>query len=144
VRVSAIRTALNARRSAERDRPRPELEIEVEIGTALPTDPELALLKAKYAGVVQGALEETLKSLDTDRRNVLRMHYFDDLSIDEIGLAYGVHRSTAARWIAQAREGIVDETKRRLRERIATSPSEISAILELVQSRLDVSLRTLL
>jgi RNA polymerase sigma-70 factor, ECF subfamily len=57
---------------------------------------------------------------------------------------HDVHRSTAARWIAEAREAIVDDTKSLLQARLGSTPSEIQSILTLVKSRLDVSFRRLL
>jgi RNA polymerase sigma-70 factor (ECF subfamily) len=141
LRVAAIRTGLNARRGRARaDAPTAELG-ETE---AAPGHPEVDLLRARYAGAVQHALEVTVRALPVDQRNVLRMHYLDDLSIDRVAAVYGVHRSTAARWIADAREAILAETMRRLGEELAATGSEIRSIVALVQSQLDMSLRALL
>jgi RNA polymerase sigma-70 factor (ECF subfamily) len=138
VRVAAIRLAMNATRDEERASDR---------GRTLAVDErdaELDLLKARYAPEVQLAFEATLRALTTDQRNVLRMHYVDGLTMDEIGAAYDASRSTAARWIADARQMILDDTRRRLREAFAGTDSEIESLIRLVQSQLEMSLQLLL
>jgi RNA polymerase sigma-70 factor, ECF subfamily len=108
------------------------------------TDPEIDLLKARYADDVKAALESTLADLPRDARNILRMHYLDELSIDQNASLHDVHRSTAARWIAEARRSILLETKRRLRARLRLTTSEASSLFALGRSELHVSLRALL
>ena len=46
----------------------------------------------------------------------------------------------AARWLASARQKIVEETMRRLRERLGQSAPNAQSLLSLVKSQLDVSL----
>jgi RNA polymerase sigma-70 factor (ECF subfamily) len=72
------------------------------------------------------------------------MHYLDDLSIDRIAAVHGVHRSTAARWIAEARQAIVEDTKLRVAAELGARQSEIGSIVALVQSQLAMSMRSLL
>jgi RNA polymerase sigma-70 factor (ECF subfamily) len=141
VRVAAIRIALNEKRGEGRA----AAHHSPTNVAALPgaADPELDFLKSRYADEVTAALEASIRSLTVDQRNVLRMHYLDGLSIDAIAPTYRVHRSTAARWIADARASILMETQRILREQLNASPSELRSILVLVQSRLDLSIRRL-
>jgi RNA polymerase sigma-70 factor (ECF subfamily) len=143
VRVAAIRTALNLRREKTRADRRDEEAGDSEM---LPPvrDPELEYLRARYAHEVKEVFATVLEALTADQRNVLRMHYLDGLTLDEIGVAYGVHRATAARWIQQAREAILDLTRKRLNERLRVSPSELESVLALVQTGLVSSLRRLL
>ncbi len=53
---------------------------------------------------------------------------------------YRVSRSAAGRLVADARETLLDETKRRLRERLSLTPSELESLLGELQSDLQVSL----
>jgi RNA polymerase sigma-70 factor (ECF subfamily) len=69
------------------------------------------------------------------------MHYLDGATIDEIAAVYEVHRSSAARWIAESRAAILEHTRRLLQERLKGTASEIESILRLVDSRLDISAR---
>jgi len=71
---------------------------------------------------------------------VLRLHLLDGLNIDRIGQLHDVHRATAARWLASAREALAKDTQRILQARLQVSRSEFESLLRLVRSDLDVSL----
>jgi RNA polymerase sigma-70 factor (ECF subfamily) len=140
VRVAAVRTALNLRRDqkpAEAEQPR------MSPSEAVP-DPELDFLKMRYRGEFEAAFGDALGALDSEERNVLRLHYLDGLNIDEIGALFKVHRTTVARWLAKSREQILMGTRRRLGERLRITDSELDSLIALVQSQLDVSLRRFL
>jgi RNA polymerase sigma-70 factor (ECF subfamily) len=107
-------------------------------------DPELEHLKATYASEFNRALTDALGQLSPRERNVLKQSYLDGLSIDEIGALYRVHRATAARWIARARQVLMDETRDLLIARLQMTASEIGSVGRLVASQLDVSLSRLL
>jgi RNA polymerase sigma-70 factor, ECF subfamily len=142
LRVAAVRTALNLRRSRK-----DHDDANDPAGPALvpPTpDPELDYLKTRYGRELREALVTTLANLPADERNVLRMHYIDGLNIDEVGTAYRVHRSTVARWLSASREKILKETKRALGEKLHLDRGEVESMIGLVQSQLDVSIYRLL
>jgi len=138
IRVAAVRTALNLRR---RDR-------RLEVGDARllhelcpDDDPELAALKEQHRAAFKAALEDALRGLRAQERNVLRMHLLHALSIDAIGSTYQVHRATAARWLTAIREKLDRETRRLLRERRGLTDPEVDSLVRLVESRIDVSFR---
>jgi RNA polymerase sigma-70 factor (ECF subfamily) len=138
LRVVAVRIALNMRR-----RPKQTVETEGDGAPVLRSpspDPELDYLKTRYKDEFKEAFQATLAELSGDERSVLKMHYIDGLNIDEIGTAYRVHRSTVARWLSHSREKIMDETKKRLTERLKIQGSEVESIIGLVRSQLDVSI----
>ena len=60
--------------------------------------------------------------------------------VDELGALLGVHRATAARWVAEAREAVFDQTRRVLRERFGVADADLKSLIQLVRSRLDVSI----
>jgi RNA polymerase sigma-70 factor (ECF subfamily) len=74
----------------------------------------------------------------------LRFHLLDGWSIDQIGERYGVHRATAARWVGAAREKLGEDLRKRLAERLAIPASQVSSIVALVTSAIEVSLDRLL
>jgi RNA polymerase sigma-70 factor (ECF subfamily) len=138
LRVSSVRIALNMRRGVKREvasegDKTPELR-------APGIDPEMDYLKTRYKEEFKEVFKTTLESLSGDERTVLRLHYLDGLTLDQIAVAYRVHRSTAARWLAQSREKIVDETKRLLQQRLNANPAEVESLLAVVRSQLDVSI----
>lgn len=142
VRVAAIRTAQNALRKDRQERLVPAGESG---GEALPDrrDPEEDFLKSHYRGAVRRALTDALGDLSPDERNVLRLALLDGLGIDRIAAVYGVHRATAARWIARGREALLRRTQALLEQRCGIGPGEVDEILGLVRSQMDVSPRSL-
>jgi RNA polymerase sigma-70 factor (ECF subfamily) len=141
LRIAAVRTALNLRRN---DQARNDAAAAAPAQVTPTADPEIDYLKTRYGRELRQALQTTVESLGTDERNVLRMHYIDGLSIDEIGAGYRVHRSTVARWLAASRERILEETKRILAEKLRIDGGEVDSMIQLVRSRIDVSIRRLL
>jgi RNA polymerase sigma-70 factor (ECF subfamily) len=142
LRVAAIRTALTLKRDERRFETAPEDEL-----AALPApvdDPELELYRQRYSGEFRVALSEAMASLSRRERNVLRLCYLDSLTIDEIGAFYKVHRATAARWLARARELLLEGTRRRLLEKLKVTDSELESLMRILTSRLDVSLQIFL
>jgi RNA polymerase sigma-70 factor (ECF subfamily) len=106
-------------------------------------DPELELLRARYAGEVKTAFARALDSLTDRQRNVLRQYYIDELTIDQLGALYHVNRATAARWVAGARLAIVTRTRELLVGELGIGTSEADSIIRLVRSQLSLSIREL-
>jgi RNA polymerase sigma-70 factor, ECF subfamily len=144
VSVSAARVALMMRRSNRRAKEIPEDDWTMAIGAASTGNPELDLLKHQHAAAFSAALAAAARDLEPRLRAVLRMHFVDELSIDEIGATYAVHRATAARWIQRARESLLTATRGALAQQLALSGTELDRVAQLVQSQLDVSLSQLL
>jgi RNA polymerase sigma-70 factor (ECF subfamily) len=104
-------------------------------------DPELEHLQERYGAELREAFHAALVALTPRQRNVLRQHHLDGLSIDQLAVLYRVHRATAARWAASARQALLDGTRDRLADRLALAPDDLDSIIRLVRSQLDVSLR---
>lgn len=137
VRVIASRELLKMRRRRQKDIP-----LEDHILHEMTTQPDAAIarLKDAYRAQVADALREALRRLDTRERLLLRYNLCDQLSIDDIGAIFEVHRATAARWLTKARSSLVELTKEQLAVLLSVEPGEADSILRLVQSQLDVSL----
>ncbi len=110
-----------------------------ELPLATTGDPALDRLKATYRAEFAVALRDAISDLSFEDRLLLRQQIADQLTIDEIGAAHGVHRGTASRWLARARAALLLATQRRLGERLELPADEISSVIRLVHSRLDVS-----
>jgi RNA polymerase sigma-70 factor, ECF subfamily len=141
-RVTIVRDALSALRKVQR-------EVAVEHAALLGvsgegSDPELRYLRTRYGQDFESAFRDALAALSPHERNLLRHHYLDRLSIDEIGALYRIHRMTAARHLTRVRAALVDSIKGLLRERLQLSDSEVRSVLRLLQSHVDMSLGGLL
>ncbi len=107
-------------------------------------DPDVELMKLRYRTDFNDAFRIALRSLARRQRAVLRLHLVGGLSIDSIGVSYKVHRSTVARWIADARIKLLDETQRVLIGRLNLQPAEAQSLARLLRSQLDPGLVTIL
>lgn len=102
-------------------------------------DPALEQLKAEYRSELALAIEEAIGDLSPEDRTLLRQAIVDEMSIDAIGAAFGVHRATAARWLNRARGALVAATHHRLAARLRMPVEQIESVIRLVQSRLEAS-----
>lgn len=143
LRVVAVRQALNLRRGRKEAHADGDEGGEDGMRSAAP-DPEVDYLKLRYGQEFRAAFGATLAALPTDERNVLRLHYLDGLSLDQVAALYKVHRATAVRWIARARQTIMEQTLKRLTGRLQVPPDELRSLLGVVQSQLDVSIHRFL
>jgi len=135
VRITATRELIRHLRKRAREAPI-EAALEAALGQA---DPALDLLKAEYRLEFASALRDAIGDLSAEDRTLLRQQIVDQLSIDEVGAAFGVHRATAARWLTRARGALVGATHKRLAERLKLPVSEIESVIRLVHSQLEAS-----
>jgi RNA polymerase sigma-70 factor (ECF subfamily) len=139
VRVVAVRTALNMMRGQKRE---VGLDDEAILASkANAGDAEVAHLKRRYRVDFAEAFHAALGTLEPRDRNVLRQHYVDGLTMEQIGTLYKVHRITVVRWVDRARTTLARETKRTLAGKLGVERGELESIMRLIQSQLDVSLR---
>ena len=141
LRVAAARIALNLHRRGAHDRPLAAEPERIDLPD-LAADPELEILRVRYAPAFRAAFEEAVRSLEPKDRNLLRLHFVDNLNVDKVGSFYRVHRATAARWIVTVRERLLEEVRSRLREKLGLSDSEFDSMMNVVRSQLDLSLQT--
>ncbi|WP_394829334.1 transcriptional regulator [Pendulispora albinea] len=103
--------------------------------------PEMAYLKARYGAEFKASFERAANVLTPRERNLLRHGILDGLTSDELGALFGVHRATAARWLASARERLSDELRRDLSARLEVPSAELDSLLRVMQSSLEITLR---
>jgi len=111
---------------------------------ALAPDPELDYLKLRYGAELSAALGQVLRALEPRQRNLMKLYFLDGLTVEVIGGMFGVNRSTITRWLADIRARIRDETHRMLRARLGVRDSDLAQLWGIVESRMDLSLRSLL
>jgi RNA polymerase sigma-70 factor (ECF subfamily) len=107
-------------------------------------EPELALARARHGPELAQSLRTALGSLEPRQAVLLRLHHAKGWSVDRLGALYRVGRSTAARWVAAARQTLVENAKRDLRDRLGLTASELESLVALLQSNLELSLVRLL
>jgi len=134
VRVAAVRLARDIARSERAEEARRDAIEPQQV------DPELGYLKRAYGNAVSGAVQAALEALAGEPRTLLKMHYVDGLSIEQVGQAFGKSRATSARMLAAARMALLRDIRERLTQVIGIRPDEADSLLAFVRSRLDVSI----
>jgi RNA polymerase sigma-70 factor (ECF subfamily) len=140
--VAAQREALTLKRAGSRR----ERTADEHAASVFPDsrDPELIYMKERYREEFQETFRIAIADLSDRDRVVLRLNLVNHLSLTKIGAMYGVNQSTVTRWIARAREQIIDCMLRRFRERTGLNRSEFESVVRLVQSELDFNVSRLL
>jgi RNA polymerase sigma-70 factor (ECF subfamily) len=135
LRVVAVRAALNLRRRRASE-PYDTIDTRDERLVA-GTDPELRLAKARHKAALEDAIRAAIERLSPKERALLRLHLVEGSSIDVLAAHYHVGRSTAARWLAAAREALREHTRAEMSARLGSSdPASVAAF---VRSQLELS-----
>ena len=142
VRVCAVRLALELKESAER-------RCDDEAGlldnlVSREANPELLAVKAQHRDTFRAALEEGFAGLALREKTLLRMHFLDDMGIDEIGIVFHVHRATVARWLVAIRRRLLQQLCSKVALDLRASSSEFVSLMRLVRSDVQISLQRLL
>jgi RNA polymerase sigma-70 factor (ECF subfamily) len=106
-------------------------------------DPALQYLKVSYRAAFRHAFGGAFSALEPHERDLIRHHHLDGENVAQLAARHGVHRATAARWVARARDRLLIGTRERLAASLGVDDQELDSILRLVSSRLEVSLRSL-
>jgi RNA polymerase sigma-70 factor (ECF subfamily) len=139
IKVIALRAAIDVKRQARSKDTVGEDAIDSAVAGA-----EMDYLRLKYKEEFRQAIEKAIGDLSARERTLLKMSIIDDLTVDEIGQHYGVHRATAARWVGKARTNLADKTREQLRDMLKVKNNELDSVLRMIRSRIDISIRRLL
>jgi RNA polymerase sigma-70 factor (ECF subfamily) len=107
-------------------------------------DPAVVQLKARHRAAFKEAFEEAVRRLAPRDHALLRLHLLRHQSIDQVGTVYGVHRATAARWIDAAKRSLRSLTNKVLAERFDLRGPDLERVVELIESRIELSIDRLL
>lgn len=138
LRITAVRVFLDLGRRKDRARETPTAEGVLAMPD--PADLSLEVIKAEYRVAVAQAMRDAAATLDLADRHLLHQHYVAGLSIDQLGVALGIHRATAARRVVRAREALVGTTRALLATRLSLTGDELDEVIGMVLSGLDVSI----
>ncbi|HEU0030637.1 MAG TPA: sigma factor-like helix-turn-helix DNA-binding protein [Kofleriaceae bacterium] len=137
LRVVAAREAGKVRRSDLAQTPVDDERLFDVLAPA--TDPALSAIKNDAARAFKQAFVAALAELDRRERTALRLHLLDGLTIDAIAPLYDVHRATVARWIANAKQAVLDRTRKRLMHELRLERDEVDSLIRLVHSRIELA-----
>ncbi len=141
ITVVATRIAIEITRDDQRDQRRQAPDQDVQDAAE---SPELLLVKAEYRAAFRDAFRGAVSALDAHDKNLLRLHLVGGLTLAELATMYGQHRATIVRQLARIREGLLRTTRASLVATLRIDARELESLWNLVQSRLDVSVMSLL
>ena len=127
VRSAALHMLLNIVQREAREEPTDAALLDVVIG--FEPSAEAAYLKLACREELESALAFAMQTLESRERSLLRHAFVDRRTVDEIGAIYGVHRASAARWVAAARTKLVEQTRADLVRRLGISATEANSII---------------
>jgi RNA polymerase sigma-70 factor (ECF subfamily) len=134
LRVAAVREAQSMARARKPTRSAEDLPLAV-----VANDPELALLKRRFAAAFRSALTQALERLDDEGRTVLRLYFVDALTYEELGRVLRVSRASAARRVTDARKRVVGSLEQTIHNELGADAPSAASLFALVESQLDVS-----
>ena len=106
----------------------------------LPGTPEHEVARERFRVHFRAAFAEAVKTLEQRERAVLRLHVADGLTLEDVAAAYGVHRTTVARWVATARATVMGRTRESLSRTLGPSASDLDPLLRGAFSNLDLNI----
>ena len=141
VRVMATRQALRRQHRARREQATEDDELWRHL---VSTEPAMFdHVKERYRREFKHAFETALRALPHREKTLLRQHYLDGATLDELAQLYRMHRATAARALGRAREMVLASTRDHLMSGLGVPSHELDSILRMIWSRIEFSLRAL-
>ncbi|MFT3838093.1 MAG: sigma-70 family RNA polymerase sigma factor [Myxococcaceae bacterium] len=142
LKAAAVRLALNLNRPGRKEDASDDLSM-LDRG-ALSEAPELRMIKAAHRAQLSQAFTDALSQLEAADRTMLRLHYLGGMSLEALATTYQVHRATAARRLAAARDQVLEETTRLLSERLRLNRPEVQSLMKVLRSNLEISFHRVL
>jgi RNA polymerase sigma-70 factor (ECF subfamily) len=142
LRTVVLSISIDARRKEKPDQHEGDEKLAMKASSDVGAD--VRLMKAHHREEFTRAFGAALKSLTAQQRTVLRMRFVDGVSIEDVGRTFNVHRTTAMRWMEQAFQMLLDQTRAQLSDRLKLRPSELDSLLRAFEPSLAERLSRLL
>jgi RNA polymerase sigma-70 factor (ECF subfamily) len=107
-------------------------------------DQQLQYMKELYRTAFREAFRASIGELEDRLANVLRHYYLDEMTLEEIGALYRVHKTTVMRWVNKAHAELEVKTKGRMISHLQLGASEVESVLRLIQSGIQLGLVSVL
>jgi RNA polymerase sigma-70 factor len=92
---------------------------------------------------VSAALRQAIAGLEAEDRLMMKLYYFDDLKLKDIGAALGFHEATASRKLVRIQTEIRKSVEKILCAEHGWKPEEVKRHLSETASKLDLSIEKL-
>lgn len=108
--------------------------------TAHHESPEDILSRKESQRDVADAFREAIQGLETEDRLIIKLYYFDELKLKDIGNLLGFHEATASRKLVRVQQELRKSAEKKLAEKHGWKPEEVKKHLAESASKLDISL----
>ncbi|MBC7976258.1 MAG: hypothetical protein H7138_14895 [Myxococcales bacterium] len=105
-------------------------------------DLELEYMKKTCGESFRRAFAAALAGLSVDDRLLLKQRFRHHLTVEELGVLHAVHAGTISRWVAAARQRLVQATRTEMMRELGIGRDDVSSILRLIDSQIDITLST--
>lgn len=133
IQIVAIREALVMIRATTREVPG-----DAELLRLSVTEPVLARSSRAHKAAFEAAFQRALGELSDRERTYLRMCFIEGLGTEELARLFRIHRVTAFRWLRDAREALLEGTRRHFLATVELPPSQISSLMRSLAGSLSV------
>lgn len=106
-------------------------------------NPEEILTEKQTQKDVSEALKQAIAELEAEDKLILKLYYFDDLKLKDIGATLGFHEATASRKLVRVQSEIRKSVERILRSKHGWSEQEVKRYLAETASKLGISFEKL-
>jgi RNA polymerase sigma-70 factor (ECF subfamily) len=103
-------------------------------------NPEEILTESRTAKDVSESLQQAIDELDAEDKLILKLYYFDDLKLKDIGNTLGFHEATASRKLVRVQTEIRKSVEKILRSQHGWSETEVKRYLSETASKLGINL----
>lgn len=108
--------------------------------TAHHESPEDILSRKEAQRDVADAFREAIQGLETEDRLIIKLYYFDDLKLKDIGNMLGFHEATASRKLVRVQQELRKSAEKKLAEKHGWKTEEVKKYLAESAAKLDISL----
>ena len=103
-------------------------------------NPEQIFSEKQTAKDVGEALKKAIEELESEDKLILKLYYFDDLKLKDIGAALGFHEATASRKLVRVQTEIRKSVEKILKNQHGWNESEIKRYLSETAEKLGINL----
>lgn len=106
-------------------------------------NPEEILSEKQTMRDVSAALKEAIAGLEAEDKLILKLYYFDDLKLKDIGATLGFHEATASRKLVRVQTEIRKSVEKILKNQHGWNEKEVKNYLSETASKLGINLEKL-
>lgn len=106
-------------------------------------NPEELLSEKRSMSDVSAALKDAIAELEAEDKLILKLYYFDDLKLKDIGASLGFHEATASRKLVRVQTEIRKSVEKILKNQHGWSEKEVKNYLSETASKLGINLEKL-